>query len=110
VIKLTTQSLSKVEVPVVFKDKDGKNINTTLILTFDDQGNCTVSANATNYTVTGSGKFVKRGEKKSWGNTDRDAIYLNYSVDSEQMKVTSADTLVLRNRGVAMETFVPVGK
>jgi len=110
VIKLTTQSLSKVEVPVVFKDREGKNINTTLILTFDEQGNCTVSTNATNYTATGSGKFVKRGEKKSWGNTDRDAIYLNYKIDLEQMQVTSTDTLVMRNRGVAMETFVPVAK
>ncbi|GEO03254.1 hypothetical protein AAE02nite_09180 [Adhaeribacter aerolatus] len=109
-IKLSTQSLSKVEVPVVYKDKEGKNINTTLILTFDEQGNCSVTTNATNYTVSGNGKFVKRGEKKSWGNTDRDAIYLNYKIDLEQMQVTSTDTLVMRNRGVAMETFVPVGK
>jgi hypothetical protein len=110
IIKLTTQALSKTEVPIVYKDKAGRNINTTLILNFDEQGNCTVSTNATDYTVTGSGKFVKRGEKKSWGNIDRDAIYLNYKIDFDQMQVASTDTLVLRNRGVAMETFVPVGK
>jgi hypothetical protein len=53
---------------------------------------------------------VKKGEKKSWGNVDRDALYLNYRVDLSDMAVTSTDTLVLRNRGVAMETFSPVAK
>lgn len=110
VIKASTQSLSKVELPVVYKDKDNKNINVTLILTFDEQGNCSVSSNATAYTATGTGKFVKKGEKKSWGNVDRDALYLNYRVDLSDMAVTSTDTLVLRNRGVAMETFTPVAK
>jgi hypothetical protein len=110
VTKLLTQSLSKTELPVVYKDKDGKNINVTLILTFDEQGNCSVSSNSTSYTATGTGKFVKKGEKKSWGNVDRDAMYLNYKVDFSDMAVTSTDTLVLRNRGVAMETFTPVAK
>lgn len=110
VIKLLTQSLSKTEVPVVYKDKDGKNINVTLILTFDEQGNCSVSSNSASYTATGTGKFVKKGEKKSWGNVDRDAMYLSYKVDFPDMAVSSTDTLVLRNRGVAMETFSPVAK
>lgn len=110
VIKLLTQSLSKTEVPVVYKDKDGKNINVTLILTFDEQGNCSVSSSSASYTATGTGKFVKKGEKKSWGNVDRDAMYLSYKVDFPDMAVTSTDTLVLRNRGVAMETFSPVAK
>jgi hypothetical protein len=110
IIKLSTQTLSKVEVPVVYKDQNGTNINVTLILNFDEQGNCIVSGNSASYTATGTGKFVKRGEKKSWGNVDRDALYLNYNVDFTQMRVTSTDTLVMRNRGVAMETFVPVAK
>jgi Family of unknown function (DUF5627)/Domain of unknown function (DUF1735) len=108
IIKLSTQSLSSVEVPVVYKDKNGTNINVNLLLRFDEQGNCTVSSNSTNYTATGTGKFVKKGEKKSWGNIDRDALYLNYNVDLPQMRVSSMDTLVMRNRGVAMETFTPV--
>lgn len=110
IIKLSTQSLSQVEVPVVYKDKNGTNINVNLILQFDEQGNCSVSGNSADYTATGSGKFVKRGEKKSWGNVDRDALYLNYNVDFTQMRISSTDTLVMRNRGVAMETFVPVVK
>ncbi|QCR22372.1 DUF5627 domain-containing protein [Pontibacter sp. SGAir0037] len=109
-IKLTTQTLSKLKLPVVYKDTQGRNINADLLLTFDEQGNCTVSANSTAYTATGSGKFVKRGEKKSWGNTDRDALYLNYTINFDDITATTTDTLVMRNRGVAIETFSPVQK
>jgi hypothetical protein len=110
VVSLTTKSMSNVELPVVFKDNTGKNINCSLLLSFSEQGNCTVSTNSTEYTVTGTGKFVKRGEKKSWGNQDRDAIYLNYSIGLKDMNVVSTDTIVLRNRGIAMETYSPVLK
>ncbi|TXK48148.1 DUF1735 domain-containing protein [Pontibacter qinzhouensis] len=110
VVKLTTQSLSQIAYPVIYKDSEGRNIEVNLILTFDEQGNCTVSSASTAYTVTGSGKFVKKGEKNSWGNTDRDALYLDYKVDFDQMQITSTDVLVMRNRGVAIETFSPVLK
>jgi len=79
-------------------------------LTFDGNGNCTVSAAHDGYTATGNGKFVKKGEKSSWGNQDRDAIYLDYEIDLPQMHVATLDTLVIRNRGVVMETFSPVLK
>ncbi|RNI26831.1 DUF5627 domain-containing protein [Rufibacter latericius] len=110
VVKLTTQSLSQVELPVVFKDKAGKSITCNLLLSFAEQGSCTISTNASEYKVTGTGKFVKRGEKKSWGNADRDALYLSYKIELEDMNVTSTDTVVLRDRGVAMETYTPVLK
>ncbi|RDV17278.1 DUF1735 domain-containing protein [Pontibacter diazotrophicus] len=110
VIKLATQSLGEVELPLVFKNSEGENIDATLLLHFDEQGNITVRAGSEGYTATGSGKFVKRGEKNSWGSKDRDAIYLQYEVDLEEMHVASTDTLVLRDRGVAMETFSPVIK
>ncbi|GAA0552726.1 DUF5627 domain-containing protein [Chitinophaga japonensis] len=108
--KLHTRSMSEVEFPVVFKDKDGRNINCTLLLRFDDAGKCTVSAATGNFTAQGSGAFVKKGEKKSWGNEDRDAIYLSYEVSLPDMHVASTDTLVLRDRSVTMETFTPVSK
>lgn len=106
--KLYTRTKSKIDFPVVFKDKNGVNINSTLILSFDEAGNCTVSAGSSNFTATGSGQFVKRGEKNSWGSKDRDAIYLKYDVTFTDMKISSTDTLVLRDRAVAMETFTPV--
>jgi hypothetical protein len=108
--KLLTRSMKEIEFPVVFKDKNGTNINCTLLLTFDDAGKCAISSATSNITATGNGAFVKRGEKNSWGSKDRDAIYLNYQVTLTDMQVASADTLVLRDRAVTMETFTPVVK
>lgn len=102
---LTTRSLNDLELPLVFKNSMGNNVNCTLLLSFDEQGNCTVSSD--DFTASGSGKFVSKGEKKSWGNQDRDAIYLTYNIDLVDMQVSSTDTLVMRNRGVAMEVFNP---
>jgi hypothetical protein len=110
VIKLSSQSLTAIQYPVVFQDASGTNINCTLRLTFNNEGNCTVSSATTGVTATGTGKFVKRGEKNSWGNADRDAIYLNYQLDMTQMSVATQDTMVLRDRAVAMETFSPVSQ
>jgi hypothetical protein len=108
VCKLYTRAMKKIDFPVVFKDKNGVNVNCTLALNFDNAGNCTVAAGAANFTATGSGQFVKKGEKNSWGSKDRDAIYLKYEVTLPDMHVSSTDTLVLRDRSVTMETFTPV--
>lgn len=105
---LNTFSLRQVEFPLSFQDTDGQNIQTNLILTFDEEENCTVSAASGNFTASGSGRFVKRGERNSWGAQDRDALYLNYEIDLPNMHIQTTDTLVMRNRGVAMETFSPV--
>ncbi|AYD48023.1 MAG TPA: DUF5627 domain-containing protein [Arachidicoccus soli] len=102
---LTTKSLNVVNFPLVFKDQNGYNINCNLLLSFDNNGNCIVSSGTTGITATGSGKFVKKGEKNSWGDVDRDAMYLQYQIDFPNMQVATKDTLVMRNRGVTMETF-----
>lgn len=106
--KLNTLAINKATFPVTFKGTGGVNIDRTLILTFDNNGNCTVAAGDGSFTATGSGKFVKRGEKNSWGNQDRDALYLNYQVDLNDRTVSSVDTLVMRDRGVKAETFLTV--
>jgi hypothetical protein len=106
--KLTTIGRRRVEFPVVVKDNGGNNITVRLVLQFDDQGRCTVSAANNTFTATGSGAFVKRGEKQSWGNKDRDALYLNYQVNISGMLINTTDTLVMRDRAVTMETFTPV--
>lgn len=111
VYKINTLSLTTIDFPVVYKDAGGNNINCSLILTFDNSGNCTVtSSNPSSYTATGTGKFIKRGEKNSWGSKDRDALYLDYSVNLQDFNVATKDTLVLRDRGVKAETFTPVLK
>lgn len=108
--KLNTRSMKELEFPVVYKDPNGNNIHCTLLLTFDDAGKCTVSSASANVTATGSGQFIKRGEKNSWGSKDRDALYLNYQVNLTGMQVATTDTLVMRDRAVTMETFTPVSK
>ncbi|WP_291910051.1 DUF5627 domain-containing protein [Chitinophaga sp. CB10] len=108
--KLTTRNLHTAEFPVVIKDKNGANITCNLLLNFDEANNCTITAGGSNFAVTGSGKFVKRGEKQSWGNQDRDALYLNYNITLADMQVATTDTLVMRDRAVTMETFTPIAK
>lgn len=104
---LTTKSLSQAILPIVLKGAGNIDVNCPLVLTFDATGNCTVAAAATGYTATGTGRFVKRGEKNSWGSQDRDALYLNYQIEATDLRVAATDTLVMRDRGVKMETFNP---
>lgn len=106
VMMLSTRSLNVLEFPLVFKDAGGNNINCTLLLSFNEGGNCTISSE--DFTATGTGKFVSKGEKKSWGDQDRDALYLSYQIDLGTMEVSTTDTLVMRNRGVSTEFFEPV--
>jgi len=78
-----------------------------------------------NIAATGNGAFVKKGEKKSWGNKDRDALYLEYNVSYEvetkypnsglpdrldQVSYVTSDTLVVRDRGVKVEVITPFYK
>jgi hypothetical protein len=105
---LTTRSLSQIVFPITLKGVNNVDVSCPLLLTFDASGNCTVAPAATGYTATGTGKFVKRGEKNSWGSQDRDAMYLSYQIDATDVRVATTDTLVLRDRGVKMETFSPI--
>ncbi|RXK85497.1 DUF5627 domain-containing protein [Filimonas effusa] len=107
----TTKSLQSVELPLTFQNASGVNIPMNLLLTFDSKNdNCTITASGSGYTATGTGKFVKKGEKNSWGGLDRDALYLDYSIDHPLMQITSKDTLVMRNRNVVPEYYTPVVK
>lgn len=120
--KLNTRSLHSTVFPVQFRDAEGGNIfSCTLLLDFDEEGKCNISTNTTGYTATGTGSFVTKGEKNSWGNKDRDALYLDYQVTYSNVSVGSGDntrtingnivtkdTLVIRDRAVSPEYFTPV--
>jgi hypothetical protein len=111
VIKLSTESLSQVDLPLTYKDQSNSNLNVTAVLKFDAQGKCTVTAESgSSYSISGDGMFVENGAKNSWGGKDRNVIYLNYEVSSNNLHIATKDTLVLRDRGVGMETFSPVFK
>ena len=84
-------------------------VATDLVLTFDGD-NITVSSGTEGITAKGTGTFVNDGEKKAWGNKDRDGIYLEYEVDFGAKVYAIKDTLVSRSREVVMETFSPTYK
>ena len=85
----------------------GKNVPCQLLLTFDNDNKCTISALTAGFTAQGTGSFVKNGEKNSMGGKDRNALYLNYTLASESLakSQTTTDTLVVRNRGIKQEYF-----
>lgn len=111
VVELNTQSLTQVEFPIVYQDNQGDDFDVTILLDFDEEGNITVSDDAADYTASGSGSFVHKSEsQESWGDESRNAVYLNFEIDwnNSQRHVETTDTLVLRDRGIGMETFTPV--
>lgn len=106
VVSLETASLNSVIFPV--STTDGNNtITCDLILDFDDNNNCTITSGTEGYTASGTGEFVKDGDKNSWGDEDRNVLYLDYEVDFQVKQYQTQDTLVVRDRGVTMETFSP---
>ncbi len=108
VVKLTTSKLKVSNLALVTKNNN-LNVNYNLVLTFSEDGSCTVSSNNADYEISGTGKFISKGEKKSIGGIDRDALYLDYSVNFKTLSKVYAtkDTLVLRDRAVAPEYFEP---
>lgn len=110
VVGLKTRSLYEINFPVAFKSKSGTNVSCTLILNFNEKGTCSISSGTTGITASGTGSFVKKGEKNSWGSQDRDALYLNYQISATQLSTNTMDTLVLRDRAVSPEYYTPVVK
>ncbi len=84
---------------------DNTTYTCRLILTFDSEGKCAVTSDTENTFVSGTGQYVEKGEKNSWGGEDRDAIYLDYTVDYGPAVYSTRDTLVMRDRQVAPEWF-----
>ncbi len=106
---LSTISLNDINFPVTLKDATGASFVCKLVLSYNTTtGKFSVSSSSpSTFTATGTGEFVKKGEKNSFGNQDRDVFYLDYTINhtGKNMVVATKDTLLLRNRGVVMETF-----
>lgn len=107
VVSTTTASLTTANLPLSIKNSAGTNVPYTLVLTFSDNGTCTVGSNSSSFDITGTGKFVSKGEKNSIGGSDRSAIYLDYSVNFKNLNVKYAtkDTLIVRDRGIKADYF-----
>jgi hypothetical protein len=102
---ISTRSLNTIAWEHESRDMDDFSRSSTLLLTFDGQDNCTVSSDSEGVTANGTGKFVSKGDKNSWGNKDRDALYLEYTIDYGDVMFAITDTLVVRDRGVKAEWF-----
>lgn len=107
VSNMETVSLNAVEYPVSVVNTGNTNETCTLLLTFNNEGKCIVSSASESFTASGNGAFVTEGDKNSWGNKDRNVIYLDYTIDMSGKTYTTKDTLVVRDRGVSLETFSP---
>ena len=134
VVKLTTISLNSVEFPMDYVSKDGHDLNFKLKLSIDGSQNVAISAFEATYqlndtvtvrdiSVSGDGEFIKDGDKKSWGNKDRDALFIDYEASFEveikypvsgqpdnvkEYTYKTSDILVVRDRGVKPEWFTAV--
>ncbi len=107
VVSMFTKSLTQDTIALNAKNRGNINAPFQLVLNFDNSGKCTVSGPASaSYTVSGNGQFVKKGDM--WGNEKRDVLYLKYQVAFGTTTHNLTDTLVLRDRGVKLETFTPV--
>jgi Family of unknown function (DUF5627)/Domain of unknown function (DUF1735) len=107
VCSIVTTALDEVSVSLNAKNKGNLNAPFTMLLKFDNQGKCTIrNPAAAAYTITGTGQFVKKGDM--WGNQQRDVLHLKYQVAFGTTTHNLTDTIVVRDRGVKMETFNPV--
>ena len=114
VVSTTSKSRNEVVLPISNTEVAGVNMPCELVLTFNGD-DCTIkSNNEALCTASGTGKYVKNGAIKAWGNKDRDVLYLDYTIDFKQDNVHYAtkDTLVWRDRGSApsIRTFTPIYK
>ncbi len=107
---LATRSLNKLEMALVLQDENEEDFDLSILLSFDADNNINISSPTSDYSASGTGKYVVKGEKDSWGQKDRDVIYLDYVIEHDILKIATKDTLVLRNRGVGMELFNVVSK
>lgn len=107
VCSVVTTALDEVSVSLNAKNKGNVNMPFTMLVKFDNQGKCTIkNPSSASYTITGTGEFVKKGDM--WGNLQRDVLHLKYQISFGTTTHSLTDTIVVRDRGVKMETFNPV--
>lgn len=113
---ITTAGLNVANYPVSTTVEANGTIETltcNLVLTFNQEGQCTVTTTSSGCTATGNGTWTSLGAQKAWGNKDRDELVLNYTItynytDGGQARyktLKSSDTLVMRDRQEKLETF-----
>ena len=107
VVKASTVDLNTITVPSIirrYNAPDGGALS--LKLQFANDGTCTVINNGTS-AVIGTGNLKEDGDV--WGGKSHDVIYLNYAYTDtpRNEKHEVKDTMVIRDRAIGFETFVP---
>lgn len=110
VAKVQTLDMNSVSIPTIirrFNAADGGSM--TLKAVFANDNTCTVFNNATNVSI-GTGMLKENGDV--WGGKQHDVIYLDYAYTdlTKNEKHVVKDTMVIRDRGVGFETFIPLLK
>lgn len=77
-----------------------------MYLNFTDDGNCTITDAGSAFAVSGTGEFVNNGDE--WGDKKRNVIHLTYTATNGVYTLTATDTLVIRDRGITMQTYSPL--
>lgn len=113
VVSMSSLSMRAVKLSLTTRNKGSlTNLPFDLQLNVDNAGKITVTnvANTTpTYTVSGNGEYVTDGDM--WGGIKRDVMLLNYQVNFTGTTPTThmlKDTIVSRDRGMKLETFVPL--
>ncbi|UCH15096.1 MAG: DUF1735 domain-containing protein [Bacteroidales bacterium] len=106
VCSVKTTSMNGVSISLKTKNKDNTDLPFELLLEFDNEGRCTISnPPSASYNTTGEGEYVENGDM--WGGEERDVLYLNYTIDFGTATHSLTDTLVMRDRGIKFQTFIP---
>lgn len=119
--EITTISLTKACYPLsttvtrVLSDNSTsiETMTCNLILSFDDNGQCTITTNSDSCTASGSGQWTSKGAKQAWGGKDRDLLQLDYVVtyhytsngQDAYKKYTCHDELIFRDHEEKLEDF-----
>lgn len=98
------------------KKEEDRTFTVDLLLTFNDNDQCTITSLTPAYTASGTGTWSDDSEKKAWNNKDRDGMELDYSIpnfgtDDYGNVVEGAHTnekMVWQRSGVTSEEFSPV--
>lgn len=133
-IRLSTSSLTDILIPTDYKSKFGLDLGLKVKVNFAQDLKCSVlpiadyqindSVRVYNISTNGNGEFIKKGEKNSWGNKDRDVLHIKYTIgyevettfpktlparpaDIQVVTYNTTDTMVFRDRGIKLEVFTP---
>jgi hypothetical protein len=103
---LQTSGRNKVTLTGVLRASSGSPGNFTLDMDFNNNGVAVITNTpGSAFPVTGTAKFVKDGDE--WGNAKRNAIHMSYEVTQGTNKHIITDTLVIRDKDVRFQEFLP---